>query len=815
MLKKLILIGLLSLAASPLEAVTWYFSDCATGGDGSVTNPFCLQPPNSATTNYSTKVSIDTLFDTTATTGGCYTPPCTNGLQEAKAGDVIQLCCGGADGCGDATTTCTYTVGTTSSAHEGIWWTPDLNPGNIQLMPYPGDIVTISGDTDGDGVGEQPGDVGTIAYIQGQHFYTITSITFDRFTENGFYFDASNYGAPTEGDWAFDRVFIDEIGKDAWGDTDGLGNTPSVEGTANACDGINDPACCPSRGGSGCSGCTIDGSTGGYAMYMGGINKPISFQNGGISRTCGFAIRDISSFGSNHEVLFRNNTFTNNTIIGNVWGSYDWQNLRGQTFKFIDNYVEGWADGLVLENQNRGVIIDHNTFNCSGTYHMMTHEYEREECWPPIEINGGDFGNDRNGGNAGHQITRNTIYGARKSGDSAALAGWLWGGVSWNDGCRKNSHCTAANTPWCCCLGDGTGVCNSTTAGGTCDSGSPSMKYGCNPDVQYGSLIENNIIYSTQSQIGGVDVSRAGIGINTNNPVAIVNNTVVGNENSALYLNDGAASVLGETQHPVSGNIFGYASGTEVFLATATVESGLTNNHIYAPSGNIFQRSGSSALACASIDTINALDSNSGNVCASPPVFVSQSGTNYPTWDPHLLGTDSTNYNALASGPAYDVDIQSRPFDSSGVSLTPYDRGADEVRPPDFQIPVFTVTSTSGDAVCDVSNGEEITLNISYSNNITGGGTGHNVVLWVTTIGTVANHLSYSSSTCPNPGGNGDFDLGDLGPGENGNCDVVYTCVHSGGGEQNTNTIYAYMLSDEVPVEPTPPLRSTTLQVRQ
>lgn len=753
MLKKLVLTLGLLLIASPLGAVNWYFSDCATGGSGTESDPFCLQPPNSSSTNYSTKVSIDSLFDTTATTGGCYTPPCTNGLQEAQAGDNIYLCCGGTDGCGDETTSCTHNVGISSSTKDGTWWTPDLNPGNISLRSYPGDRVTISGDTDADGIGEQPGDVGTIAFVSGQHFYSISDITFKEFTENGFYIEAPG-GSPTEGDWGFDRVFLDQIGKDGWGDTDGLGNNP---------------------------GCTIDGSTGGYAIYLWGISKPIVFQNGGFSRVCGMVIRDIVSYSTNHEVLFRNNLFTNNTIIANVWDTYDWQNLRGQTFKFIDNTVISWAMGLVLENRNRGAIIDHNTFLCSEDYDMMSLEYSRRECWPAIEVNGGDWGNRRNGGNAGHQITRNTIKGARKTGDSSSLNGWLWGGIKWDDGCRRNSECfdTSGDAGfqgnWCCCTGVGTGVCNSTSTGGTCSTGSPNEKFGCNPDVQYGSLLENNIIHGTHSILGGVDVGRAGIGVNTNNRVFINHNTVVGNENSALYLNDGANITTG-VGFPVMGNILGYSSGLEVFLAASTVDATLVNNHIYAPSGNIFQKSGSSALACADIASINALGENSGNVCASAPVFVSQSGTNYPTWNPHLFASDATNYNALSNGPANDIDYDLRPMDPTGISATPYDRGADEVRPEELTIEWGQTTTTLlGDTHCGPFGApdDNATFRPSYHNYGSLGATN------VTMVFSWTSDATYVSTTCPSCVNAGDLltcTVGTLAAQVAGSCNIVLAC---------------------------------------
>ena len=91
------LLGVAALAlADTASAATYWFSSCATGGAGTQSNPYCLDPTGSGN-----KTSFRYLMDGSA--------------PDVVAGDTIYLCAGACDGTGSAT----YNLGVAGTATNG------------------------------------------------------------------------------------------------------------------------------------------------------------------------------------------------------------------------------------------------------------------------------------------------------------------------------------------------------------------------------------------------------------------------------------------------------------------------------------------------------------------------------------------------------------------------------------------------------------------------------------------------------------------------------------------------------------------------
>lgn len=788
MSKYLLILGLLlGVSVSNGQATTWWFSNCATGGSGTQADPFCLKP-----TGADRNLSVMWLFNGTA--------------PEAATGDSIFLCCGGTGGCQDARSSCTYHVDCTTTApySEGgsVWFMPNKD-GPITIQGWDDD-VTISGDRNGNGVADN-GSEGPSTCVVGQDVssalwasfstsasrrnYTWSNINFDKWSRN--FFGDDNFGGIG---WAFQNVTIDEIGGAAWGVTTGIGSI----------------AACDYR--------VIDGPPFGFYLWGGGSGtntQNVFLLNVTLKRVCGFGLRDIlGGHGTNGTVKILNSTFEDMSQVANVWGSWSWATNQGQHFTFQGNQVKGFGSGLALENQNKGAQIIGNTFTCPEAYNENVSPFAHE-CRLPITINQGDYAGQRNGANADHRIEQNIIYGMRAAGDSASLNGWMRDGIVYRDSCRVNSECTGVGTPWCCCLSAGNGTCNSSSSGTSCSTGTgiDDYRYGCGGGA-YLDAIVNNVIYSIARNESDSAPGFNAIDITRNSSIYVENNTIYGAKESGISLTSGvstgdSASDLTtgsaiQTTFALDNNIVSSSGGAEVSVAANTTAQ-LRNDNLYDGTGNILAISGGASYTCADIATINTLGNNcagvdpSCNVCSAPS-YKNVSGTK-DTWDFHIPVT-GPDYNVSNFGPPVDYELQPRPFDPTNISLTPYDRGADELRSPLLAISLPVTHVSSGGNICDASNGDTVTIDLNYSNSI-GADTAHNAILHINSVGTVGNHLTYASTTCvasaASTGSGVDFTLGTFQAGQGESCTVTFSCVHTAGGA-NGNTIFGYFQADEVPV---------------
>ena len=154
------------LSANAASAATYYFSSCATGGVGTITNPYCVDPAGNGQ-----NISFGYLM---------------NGASpELSAGDTVNLCAGACDGSGTAT----YNLSAAGTNNEGDSYAiaPQVSgtaSAPITIETYPGETVILSGDTNANSAMDS-GDVGTLltndtSAAGGMGWYVWKNIIFER-----------------------------------------------------------------------------------------------------------------------------------------------------------------------------------------------------------------------------------------------------------------------------------------------------------------------------------------------------------------------------------------------------------------------------------------------------------------------------------------------------------------------------------------------------------------------------------------------------------------------------------------------------------
>lgn len=631
----LFLLALLVVCGSQAWATTFYFSNCASGGTGTISDPYCLNANASGNNE-----SVMYLFDGTGT--------------EAAAGDTITLCCGGTAGCEDAGSACTYTVHCQGGGASPYWLSPDLDAtGNpITIQGLTGDTVTISGDVDGDdmpdtgtcgGSSDTTTEMAILINIVNRGGYHFKNLKLEKAYLYGLYLDNG-------GDVEFDGVTLTKVGDPAW-DDDGA---PGVGDDT-------DPA-----------KCTVNDHD--YALYLTGLTGDFTYKNGTIAHICNMVIRNTISNGANHTLLMENNDIYDVESISNHFFGWSWLNNRGQTTIWRKNRFDDWRQGIAIEEHNKNVTIEDNDFNCSATWDISSADWGRYECASAIEIDSGQNSpqNERRGANAGIVIRRNKIHGARQEGDNRATQlGWLSSGITWTDTCRRNTECVASGDPWCCCTGSGAGCCNSGTSCGTCADAS--VRYGCDADVDYGDAIENNMIWSTYAGLSGC-TRGVGITIDRNAAVKIQNNTIVKGQCNAVSLNDGLTN--NGVSHVLRDNLLVDTDAEEILIDSSAGIGSISNNDAYDNAGNVYVRGGTTKT-CGTFPT----DIGSNNICTEPNLLVCDVSSAYcatvdsveANWNLHLESTDTVCKDTGIAAASDDYDKQARPSGSAT------DIGADEL----------------------------------------------------------------------------------------------------------------------------------------
>lgn len=645
----------------------YYFSDCATGGGGTIDNPYCLDVDGSGAGAGNGNEFINYLFDGIGTPGGS--------PNEAAPGDTIYLCCGGTGGCQDAASSCTYAV----TPQGGDVFRPDLDAtGNpVTIASYGGDVPTFTGDLDGDAVNDN-GDATYLIHLTGG-------------TRSGYHFVGPmvwKRGATTifsavspNADISFDGVTFQEANWRMWGNTTGVGDGPpgNCQGGVSPGASCNLDSQCPGNGSTipagYCKGCYSD-AAGGFLIYDDSSIGDFTFKNGTLSASCGMAIRHILGAAAGVDAgtwTIENVEAFNGAQFTNDWGNWDWRRDVGQRTVYRGNHVWDFQNGISIEDRNRYVTIEDNVFECRGVYDVSADGYGKlcAAQGPYISVTGGDDPNGcpaeaRSGTNADITIRRNMLKGSRYIGDSSSASGWLGGGIAIKDGCRDQNACSGPGTPWWCCTGLHTWSCNQGSqdlAG--CANGA--VVYGCLLSDPHANVVENNMVWKTASIFSGRQVDRMALIVDTNVPTTTQNNTLYLNR-YALEVRDGHTPVSPTvpTAHVVRDNLVASSSDVECVLASG---SGATFDHNACSSlvagHTVFQQGATTKAAfCSSW--------GDGNNCAGPN-FVDVLSTDAIRWnlrlrypDPGIIGA------ASGAGALDDIDKTTRPLKGS------YDIGADE-----------------------------------------------------------------------------------------------------------------------------------------
>ena len=351
------------LCVAPALATDFYFSDCATGGAGTIGDPYCLDPDSDGM-----KESFDILVDGL-------------GGNDLVAGDTIYLCAGACNGSGSATynLNCNNNSGSDTTGTVFHLKVTGTSGSPITVRPYPGETVTLSGDHDADAVNDGFTSTCDSADDAGHLVFTNTPIKYWQWlgdedndgtlnlilerTQQEMVINGS--GSDSAG-WLFDGVELRY--------TNLLWTDVNFHGTG-----------CPTGSG--------------HAIRTNAITGPFIVRQSKIHHICNVAHRNQSA-GATGSQLYEDNEYWNLEHINN---DFDGQNI---TWRRI--YAHDFMRGLSIEDRQVNVVVEDSTFACLGVYQVRA----AGSCGFGVGAIGVNDGNLGQGGTT-HQITirRNKIFG--------------------------------------------------------------------------------------------------------------------------------------------------------------------------------------------------------------------------------------------------------------------------------------------------------------------------------------------------------------------------------------------------------------------
>ena len=324
-----LLFGILLLAGRA-EAATYYFSNCATGGSGTQSNPYCLDP-----TGTGNKTSFRYLMDGSS--------------PDVVAGDTIYLCAGACDGSGSGT----FNLGVSGNASNGdsFVFAPVVSgtaSAPITISGYTGESVVLSGDTNNNGIPEatEPDILVTNTTSSGANraWYVWKNFTAEKFQTNVFYLNAN------PANWTFDNIEVRYTSTEMWNG-----------GTIYA------------------AGCTNE--MGGFVFKVADLNAPLTIKNSRFHHICGAVHRYTVNQGTGTQFLHENNEYYNISTVDNEFMT------RNVTWR--GNYLHDFYDGISMEDEMVNVVIEDNIVACPGDYKVG----QDGRCGTGITVNDGNNGN--------------------------------------------------------------------------------------------------------------------------------------------------------------------------------------------------------------------------------------------------------------------------------------------------------------------------------------------------------------------------------------------------------------------------------------
>ena len=613
---------------NPLTCETVITCDCATGGSGTVSDPYCLDPGNDGLAE-----SFDYVMD---------------GISpDVGPGDNIFLCAGACDGVGTAMyrpenhdNTSVSVFPKTDVLFDPVTDGTASQPITIQPYctgnPLTCETVIISGDTNANNTYDPGTDAQAI-------FFNVDAATCCTNPKGSGGKDHYHVFGDPDGDGTPNLIFEKARGH-AFFNGEG-GNGWIIDGLEIRFIGaefFQNPL--PGSGGIGDVGCN-SGVFSSYAFYVGRMGGPqgpanITIRNNKIHSICHVAVRSLENCGltggndctdGQGEMLVENNEFYNMEAVAN--------GHQGRNWTFRGNYAHDTNSGIGVEEQVFNVLIEDNTLACLGEYKLD----DDFKCRKQIAIGDGDAPPSNGCGDAGTNsgsglctardiiIRRNKVFGASYLNEPGNGKGYLRGGIV----------VTAHNS--------------------TGDLGN--------------TVIENNMVWNIKPRFscklssisgGRGDVNESPIGINTSDRVIVQNNTVY---DAACW-----GILVGGTNHIIRNNLIvesrnqGTLSDLPelMVLADAAGSTLEYNNMHYGSQADPVLQIGETTYNCA--DTFPGV----GNFCTAT-TFMNTNGPK-DTWDLHLIATDIVNQDSGTSavgGVTDDIDKQSR--------LGLVDVGADEI----------------------------------------------------------------------------------------------------------------------------------------
>lgn len=356
LLARALLLAALPLWASQSQAASYYFSDCPTGGAGTQANPWCLDPEG-AGRNDSFRIISD------GGTGAITT--------ELAAGDTVYLCAGACDGQGSA-------IYHLSPAVSGVAFIQPRASGAsgrpITIRSYPGETVTLTGDTNGNGVADptEPD-----KFLDGtgnganRAWWVWQDLIWDRWKTIVFYI---NEGASN---WTFSNIEVKHLGH-----PDGT-SLPYF---------WNDVDMYDASGGGG----VCDNQVNSYIFKVADLAGPLIIQNSRFHHVCGFAHRDTVNDSTAGSLLMVNNEYYNLGVVSN--------DFIGRNTTYRGNNIHDVFDGVGIEENMKDVVVEDNTVSCPGAYRVS----KDGRCGIGIKVTDGD--NGTGGTTKNVTLRRNKLY---------------------------------------------------------------------------------------------------------------------------------------------------------------------------------------------------------------------------------------------------------------------------------------------------------------------------------------------------------------------------------------------------------------------